>query len=219
MIKPGRLEPTWVPAVLTRGDVSALKVGLAVLAAFRALDYASGTLIDVPLEIEKAMPMWAWATACMAIALAIFTGTAARRHLLVWVGHAIGVTVYASLAVGGFMDVMSTWPPATELVSRGINASVWGVMCLVFAVVPTLGAWALWYFPHRNPCWSAVAIAIALALFMSIVVQVPFDGIRRVGPVALIAWLHLLMAARSGPRPIKPDDIVPNDVVMSSGAR
>ena len=58
-------ELTWRPAVWTKGDLVALKVGLAVAAAMRGLDYASSARGAVG-AIETAMPLAAWAGIMMA---------------------------------------------------------------------------------------------------------------------------------------------------------
>lgn len=211
------LSPTWIPAALTQGDGLVLKVGLAVLGANRAADYVSHVHGEHLGAIEESAPMAFWVVLCWLPAILILTGISGRMHRVIWSGHAVGVIVYTALSAGAIMNSLKGWPPNASVYA--VPLSAWWGMCALLAFTP--GAVVL--IQRRlqlNSCpkarWVA-ALAFALGGYCALVVTLPFEQLRGIGPTFIIAWLHALFMIRTGWRRLEPEEIAaePVEVTLS----
>lgn len=207
----------WRIAAVTTRDVVIAQVILAVWGGVRAADYAAqvGAPTEMVSLIEEAMPMWAWVGLCWAVPFLVLTGIALRRHFMVWLGHAVGFVVYSSLTVGTFLTVIDGWPHPSKESHPGIYSPLWAAMLAALAVVPVLAAWAH-RSRRRGVCKGRhiAATAVALAAVMTGMTLWPADGVRGVGPLITVTYLHFVFAMRMGPRPITPEVEAPTETVV-----
>lgn len=206
-------ELTWRPAVWTKGDLVALKVGLAVAAAMRGLDYASSARGDVG-AIETAMPLAAWAALCLSITGLILTGITIRMHVMIWTGHCVGLVTYTGLMIGAVLNSFDGWPPVDRLVAHAVPEVWWLALCVAVAAPPIIGA--LLYRGRRINPWAA-GVAVALACMIGVLYYVPLDGIRGAMPLAVIGWVHALFVLRLGIRPLPAQGAHTDGIILAPG--
>ena len=193
----GRLaQPLQLPA-LTSKDITGLQIFLAVFSLFRASDYLFSTRHNTTIA-ELAFPLWVWAAACIGIAWALLTGTAAKNHLLVWTGHATGAVTYLGLTLGALLQAIATTPdgPLTTLIP-------WPWWLLTLALFTTSTIAAAWTATRTGRFTRSSLIAcIAAATAATITACAPIihlDGARAVGPLSTVMLLHIYLAVRMAP--------------------
>ena len=199
--RPGLLA-SWQPAALITGDVIALKLTLGVIALNRAGDYAHGAG-DRYHMLESAFPLWVWCVWAYLVGACVLVGIAWRRHVLVWLGHGLGAGLYSILAVTALSAAFEGWPPVGPVASV-LPPRLWLVMLAGFAVAVTVGAVTA-RGPLAPASWVAGLIGLTVIVVMVALAAQPADGIRGAGPMAVVALLHAILAARTAPRPLTDD--------------
>lgn len=106
----------WQPAHLTRSDNTVIIATMCLLALARAYDYGFGMderpapLIDGKpasvVSIASAFPLWAWALALGSSVFALVAGALVRKHVVVWLAHALSWTVYLALFAATLAPVL-----------------------------------------------------------------------------------------------------------------
>ena len=199
--RPGLFAP-WQPAALITGDVIALKLTLGVIALNRAGDYAHGAGDRYHL-LESAFPLWVWCAWAYLVGACVLAGIAWRRHVVVWLGHGFGAGLYGILAVTQLSAAFEGWPPAGPVASV-LPPPVWLTMLAGLAVALAVGA--VTARGNLAPAsWFAGLLGLAVIVAMVALAAKPADGIRGAGPMAVVALLHAILAARSAPRPLTDD--------------
>lgn len=201
--QPPRLLARWQPAALVTSDIIAVNLALAVAALYRAGDYAHGSR-DRFGVLEAALPLWMWALGSYCVGAFILTGIAWQRHILVWLGHAIGAGLYAMLAVATAGAAFDDWP-SRAVVHSLVPITVWVASCALLGVVLAAGA-ATARGPLRIASWAAAVLGIGAVFTSAVLAAAPADGLRGVGPLATLSLLHTLIMLRSGPRPLGADE-------------
>lgn len=106
----------WTPAHLTKRDISIVVATMLFTMGVRAFDYIVGN-DDKPAPLINGRPptvayvteafelkTWGWmVVACMAL---LIVGAAARRHVLVYLGHGFAAVVYIVLFLGTLVPVL-----------------------------------------------------------------------------------------------------------------
>lgn len=208
--------PIWRPAALTHFDVVILTVLLALFASYRATDYMSTIEGETVGVIENTLPMWAWVWLCWLPSVLIFSGVAARLHRLIWAGHILGWITYTTLSVGAALNAFNHWPPHNDpKLAMPMNA--WLVMCALLAALPPASVLIQRRrFPDsRQPYAWVLAFSVTTAFVVAFIVLAPAEGLRGFGPLAVMAALHLLLALRSGRKPISEESSAPDEVIIS----
>ena len=201
--RPGLFAP-WQPAALITGDVVAIKLALGSAALVRAGDYAHGAGRDRFAILEAAFPMWAWTLWAFLVGAFILTGIAWRRHVVVWLGHALGSGLYALVALTTVAAAFEQWPP-TSPIAAVLPGRLWLSMLAVLAVA--LAAGAITARGKLAPAsWFAAILGLAVITLTVALAVEPADGIRGVGPLAVMSLMHAILAARSAPRPLADDE-------------
>lgn len=91
---------TWRPARLTVGDVRLLTIVLGLAAIVRGADYWSVVEPPLPLTtLEGLLPRPALTALFVVGGLLLIAGVAARRHVLVFTGHAVLWVMYSGALV------------------------------------------------------------------------------------------------------------------------
>ena len=115
-----------------------------------------------------------------------------------------------------------TWM-AKDFMVAAAPAEVWGFLgFLSGAVVLTYGMLTRRHiFVYIGHGWLALAYGLNALAHLLVVVQDPpyFDGIRGMGATALVALIHALGALRTGPAPLRVQQLsaVPEELIVQDG--
>lgn len=203
----------WQPAALVTSDIILLKLALGGFAIVRAADYADGARDSYGI-LEAAMPLWVWALGAWVVGACILGGIALQRHFVAWLGHSLGSGLYTMLAFAQLSAAFDRWPPAGPVIEV-IPIGAWIGLSGALTVVLMIGAATAAAGTLQTASRAAAYIGVVICCLTVALAAVPADGLRGAGPLATVALLHLLLALRSGPRPMGDDD---TEVVEATSA-
>lgn len=106
----------WQPAHLTRSDNTIIIATMCLLALSRAYDYGIGDdnrpapLINgkpaTVVSIASTFPLWVWAVALLSSVVSLCLGALFRKHVVVWLAHALSWIVYLGLFVATMAPIL-----------------------------------------------------------------------------------------------------------------
>lgn len=198
---PYRLHAgSWQPARLRRPDYQLILVGLVCAAYIRGFDYLVGRDRWAARDFMlAAAPEWVWGGGFLIGAVFLGWGLVRRLHLFVWLGHG-----WLAIAYG-----------VNALALAFASGPVWLILLLgaAFAVATA----ALLRLPILFGSFISVA-ALAAWTLVAWLSGEWLDGVRGSGATFVVAALHGIYHLRTGISPIRPDEKMPAEVIVSEGS-